>query len=86
LRRTLDRPLCAFPGARFRVRLDGGFASPDLLDALDAETGVEHVVAMAKNAILTRAAAPLIAIARPLADQTGATAHVYRETADQAGT
>lgn len=85
LRRTFDLLRCAFPGARLRVRLDGGFASPALLDFLDAEPGVEYVVAMAENAVLTRAAAPL-AVARPLADETGETAHVYGETAYQAGT
>ena len=84
--RTLALVRLAFPKARFRVRLDGGFASPGLLDALDAEPGVEYVVAIGENAVLTRAAAPLMAIARPLADQTGETAHVYGETCYQAGT
>jgi hypothetical protein len=44
------------PGARIRVRLDGGFAHPGLLDFLDAEPNLEHVVAMAKNAVLQRKA------------------------------
>ena len=75
----------AFPGARVRVRLDGGFASPELLGLLDAER-VEYVVAMAENAVLTRAAEPLMQVARPLAEQTGQTAHVYGETCYRAGT
>jgi len=84
--RTLALLRLAFPDARFRVRLDGGFAAPDLLDFLDAERGVDYVVAIGENAVLTRAAAPLMAIARPLAEQSGETAHVYGETRYQAGT
>jgi hypothetical protein len=75
----------AFPGARLRVRLDGGFASPALLNLLDDEH-VDYVVAMAENAVLTRAAEPLMVVARHLAEQTGHTAHVYGETPYQAGT
>jgi hypothetical protein len=86
LRRTFVLLRAAFPRARLRVRLDGGFASPALLDLLDAEPGVEYVVAMGENAVLTRAAAPLMALVRPLAEQTGQTAHVYGETTYQAGT
>src|SRR5665811_1627063 len=44
------------PEACIRVRLDGGFAHPELLAFLDAETGVEYVVAMASNAVLNRKA------------------------------
>ena len=53
--RILQRVWAAFPQARVRVRLDGGFADPLLLDFLDA-MGVEYVVAMAKNAVLNRLA------------------------------
>ena len=75
----------AFPGTRLRVRLDGGFAHPALLDQLDA-AGVEYVVAMAENPVLTRHAAPLMADVRPQVVATGATAHVYGETRYAAGT
>lgn len=75
----------AFPGTRLRVRLDGGFAHPALLDQLDA-AGVEYVVAMAENAVLTRHAAPLMADVRTQVAVTGATAHVYGETRYAAGT
>jgi len=34
-----------FSGARIRIRLDGGFAHPGLLDFLDAEPNLEYVVA-----------------------------------------
>jgi hypothetical protein len=66
----------AFPRARLRVRLDGGFAQPALLDRLDAE-GVEYVVGMAENSELTQHAAPLMTAAQADAARTGATAHVY---------
>jgi hypothetical protein len=75
----------AFPGARLRVRLDGGFAAPDLLALLDA-SGVEYVVAMGENAVLTRHAEPLMAVVRPVAAATSVTTHLYGETAYQAGT
>ena len=48
----------SFPSARIRVRLDGGFAHPNLLDFLDSESNLEYVVAMAKNAVLKRKAKP----------------------------
>ena len=53
----------AFPQARVRVRLDGGFADPQVLDFLEA-MGVEYVVAMAKNAVLNRLAEPEMEPAR----------------------
>ena len=53
LRRVLERLRQAFPKAELLVRLDGGFACPEILDFLEAE-GVEYVVAMAGNAVLDR--------------------------------
>jgi len=44
------------PGVRIRVRLDGGFAHPAVLEFLDAQPKLEYVVAMAKNAVLKRVA------------------------------
>ena len=35
----------AFPRARFLVRLDGGFATPEIFDFLDAEPRLDYVVA-----------------------------------------
>jgi hypothetical protein len=51
LRRLLMMVRRFFPGVRIRIRLDGGFAHPGLLDFLDAEPNLEYVVAMAKNAV-----------------------------------
>jgi hypothetical protein len=53
--RILQRVGNAFPKARVRVRLDGGFADPWVLNFLDA-MGVEYVAAMAQNAGLYRLA------------------------------
>ena len=58
LRRLINVISYSFPGARIRVRLDGGFAHPDLLDFLDAESNLKYVIAMAKNAVLKRRADP----------------------------
>jgi hypothetical protein len=48
--------------------------------------GVEYVVAMAKNAVLSAAAAPLLAEPRALAEATGTSARVFGDTSYQAGT
>ena len=77
--RILKRVWSAFPKARVRVRLDGGFADPLLLDFLDA-MGVEYVVAMAKNAVLSRRAEPTMEQARQHSEVSGKTEHVYGET------
>src|SRR5262245_26158548 len=69
----------AFPGARLRVRLDGGFAGEDVLSFLEAE-GVEYVVALARNARLDKRAQRLLGKARMQAKTSGATEHVYGET------
>ena len=79
LRRLLDLLRLAFPTARFLVRLDGGFATPAIFDVLDAERGVDYVVAMAENAVLTRVAEPTMVEARALSEVSGQTEHVYTE-------
>src|SRR6266487_2149391 len=68
-----------FPSVRIRVRLDGGFAHPAVLDLLDAEPNLEYVVAMAKNAVLKRKAKRAMRHARKLSRQSGQTEHVYSE-------
>jgi len=80
LRRLLARLRIAFPRARFLVRLDGGFATPAVLDALDGEPRLDYVIAMAENAVLTRRAAEAMAEARALSEASGQTEHVYLET------
>jgi hypothetical protein len=56
LRRLMALIRNSFSKARIRVRLDGGFANPELLAFLDGSPGVEYVVAMASNAVLERKA------------------------------
>ena len=48
LRRIIGKLRKAFGGVKIRVRLDGGFACPEVLDFLD-EQRVEYVVAIAKK-------------------------------------
>jgi hypothetical protein len=77
LRRLLALLRRAFPWARFLVRLDGGFATPEIFDVLDTEPGLDYVVAMAKNSVLQHHAAPAMAAARVQIEASGATEHVY---------
>jgi hypothetical protein len=79
LRRLLPLLRLAFPKARFLVRLDGGFATPEMLDCLDAEPHLDYVVAMAENSRLTPLAAPAMVGARAESAATGQTAHLYTE-------
>ena len=64
MRRLLMMVRHFFPGAHIRVRLDGGFAHPELLDFLDAEPNLEYVVAMVSNAVLQRKAEEVMQVAR----------------------
>jgi hypothetical protein len=79
LRRLLEGLRVAFPRARVFVRLDGGFATPAIFDFLDAEPGLDYVVAMAENAVLTRHAEPAMVDARRQSEASGQTEHVYTE-------
>ncbi len=85
LARLLPKLRAAFPRARLRVRLDGGFAAPQIFAFLERER-VEYVVAMANNQVLQRRAARLMGTARRLSRETGATAHLYSECRYAAGT
>ncbi len=79
LRRILALVRRAFPGARLRIRLDGGFAHPQVLDFLDAQPDLEYTVAMAKNAVLKRKAKRAMRQARKLSRRSRQTEHVYSE-------
>ncbi len=78
--RLLPMLRAAFPATRFLVRLDGGFATPEILDFLDAEPGLDYVVAMGKNAVLQRHAESAMAVARAQSEASGRTEHVYTDT------
>jgi len=86
LRRLLALLRLAFPQARFLVRLDGGFATPEIFDVLDAEPGLDYVVAMPKNSVLVRHAAAAMATARAQSAESGQTEHVYTDVRYAAGT
>ena len=79
LRRVLAKLEAAFPKARVRVRLDGGFGSPEVLDFLE-EAGVGYVVGMAATQPLKKRARRALGRARRLSRETGETAHVFGET------
>ena len=79
LRHLFRKLRAAFPGARLRVRLDGGFAGNDLLAFLEAEQ-VEYVVALGRNRRLDKRAQRLMGKARMRAKTSGETEHVYGET------
>lgn len=83
LRRLLPRLREAFPTARLRVRLDGGFAAPDVLEYLDGE-GVEYVVAIGSNPVLARLAEPLLKRARMASNDRGESERVYGHATYQA--
>ena len=79
LRRLIDRLRQAFPEAKIRVRLDGGFAAPEVLDLLDCEPRVEYLVNFAANAVLARKAESDMKRARRKSKISGQTEHVYGE-------
>jgi hypothetical protein len=76
LRRLLPRLRRAFSKARLRVRLDGGFAAPDVLAFLERE-GLEYVVAMGGNPALARLAEPLLERARQASSASGESERVF---------
>jgi hypothetical protein len=79
LSRVLAKLEAAFPQARIRVRLDGGFGNPEVLDFLD-EAGVEYAVGLQATKPLKRRARRALGTARRLSRERGETAHVFGET------
>jgi Transposase DDE domain group 1 len=79
LRRLIERLRNAFPGAKIRVRLDGAFATPEVLYFLDCEPKVEYIVNLAANAVLLRKAESAMKRARRKSKASGKTEHVYGE-------
>jgi hypothetical protein len=79
LRRLFVKLRVAFPHARLRVRLDGGFASPAVFTFLETE-GVEYLVAMASNPKLEQRVRRLLGKARMRSKATGETATLFGET------
>ena len=79
LRRLVGMIRLHLPGVRIRVRLDGGFAHPAVLEFLDAQPKLEYVVAMAKNVVLKRVAETGMRRARQLSRYSEQTEHIYGE-------
>jgi hypothetical protein len=79
LRRVIERLRDAFPSAKIRVRLDGAFAVPEVLDFLDCSPKVEYLVNLAANVALQRKAEPALRRARRKAKTSGQTEHGYGE-------
>ena len=77
LKRLIPALKKAFPKAVIRVRLDGGFCCPEVLDFLDTCKEVEYLVGMAKNSVLEKATAEDLALAQKSFDDTGQTYTVY---------
>lgn len=85
LRRILPRLRKAFPRARILVRLDGGFAGPEILDCLDRERRVDYVVGIAKNDVLLRNCELLMTTARWSSDWSGESERLYNDFSYAAG-
>ena len=85
LSRLLERLQERFPNARILVRLDGGFAGPEMLEFLD-EVCVDYVVGLPGNAVLERLAAPFLAAVQLRSALTEQTEHDYHEGRYAAGT
>jgi hypothetical protein len=79
LRRLIERVTQAFPDARIRVRLDGGFAAPEVLYFLDCEPKVEYLVNLGANAVLKRKVESAMRRARRESKTSRQTEHVYGE-------
>jgi len=77
--RLLTRLRDAFPKTRFRVRLDGGFATPAILDYLEFEQ-VEYVVGMPGNPRLEKRAQRLMGKVRMRSRASGKTETLFGET------
>jgi hypothetical protein len=80
LDRVIERVRAAFPKARILVRLDGGFAGPELLNFLEEEAKVDYIIGIAENKVLKRRARRRMGRARRLSKRRGKTANVFGET------
>ena len=67
------------------MRLDGGYAEPELFEFLD-EVGLDYAVGLPKNAVLERLAALDLLEARMRSLASGRTEHVYAAFSYAAGT
>lgn len=80
LRRLIKKVRRRFAYSRIRVRLDGGFMTPEVLAFLD-ESGVEYVVGYGNNKLLAEQCADLKQEARRLHEEHGHPVQVFGELA-----
>ena len=78
VRRMAAKLRAAFPKAKIRVRLVGGFGSPRLLDVLD-ELKLEYVIGLPQNPRLLALCEIELTAAAVVADRDGETARFYGE-------
>jgi len=78
LSRVVARLRAAFPKAQIRVRLDGGFSTPAILDYLDQEH-VEYLVGFAGNSVLETQIEPLMRAVRVLSSVSGKTETLFTD-------
>lgn len=86
LRRIIDSLRDAWPGIRIVVRLDGGFASPELFDFLDAQSNLGYVVGFSSNAVLEREVEDAMTRVRRRAEQRYETCREFGHRFYAAGT
>jgi hypothetical protein len=79
LRRLIPALRQAFPLAVVRVRLDGGFACPEIFDFLEDQRA-EYLVAMARNSVLSEMARPSLEAATTAFEQCGQTVSIYDDS------
>ena len=79
LKRLLPKIRVAFPKSRIRIRLDGGFAVPSVLDYLDG-AGVEYIVGLSNWSTLKRKAKAAQLLALHEYKRTGQTIQIFGET------
>jgi hypothetical protein len=79
LERVFAKLRTAFPKARLRVRLDGGFGAPAVLDFLDAAS-VEYIVGLAGTKPLKQRARRALGSARRQFREQGETVPVFGDT------
>lgn len=85
LRRIVPELRKRFPRAKIRVRLDGGFANPMMLNVLE-ELRVQYLVAMGGNSVLKKLAEPMMVAIRKLSEESGDSERTYGESQYKAKT
>lgn len=76
LKRTVPRLRQAFPKAKIRIRLDGGFATPDMFEFFD-DHQLQYVVSFPSNSALEDHAEPLMKSVRPVSAESKQTERLY---------